>query len=225
MGSGGPARGPARGPAQLLQLYHQIDGLTALGWRAPRCRRWQAETLNCLRTTLGFHPAVVQFQGLRFRAGPVTATPEDLAGIADERHDERLRADLTEARRLLRSALAGLGVDADAPAPAVAGGAAADPPAGTTTTAPPPALATTPPPATTPADPRAIVAAARTDAALTADQRAAVERAAERLQSALDARPLVWEAVAAPLRLLLGYGAAVGRTAVGYVAARLPVPR
>lgn len=213
MGSGGPARGPA----QLLQLYHQIDGLTALGWRAPRCRRWQAETLNCLRTTLGFHPAVVQFQGLRFRAGPVTATPEDLAGIADERHDERLRADLTEARRLLRSALAGLGVDADAPAPAVAGGAVADPPAGTTTTAPPPAP--------TPANPRAIVAAARTDAALTADQRAAVERAAERLQSALDARPLVWEAVAAPLRLLLGYGAAVGRTAVGYVAARLPVPR
>ena len=212
-----------RGPAQLLQLYRQIDGLTALGWRAPRCRRWQAETLNCLRTTLGFHPAVVQFQGLRFRAGPVTATPEDLGGIADERHDERLRADLAEARRLLRSALAGLGVDADAPA--VAGGASADPPAGTASTTPPPAVATTPPAAPTPADARAIASAARTDAALSADQRAAVERAAERLQNALDARPLAWEAVAAPLRLLLGYGAAVGRTAVGYVAARLPVPR
>jgi hypothetical protein len=191
---------PAAGAAQLLHLYRQIDELASLGWRAPRCRRWQAETLSALRATLGFHPAVVQFQGLRFRAGPVTASPDDLASIPDARHDERLHADLQEARRLLRKALADLGVDADA-APAAAPAAAAAP-------APPSA--------------GAIVAAAEGDVALSAADRAAVAQEADRLARACAAQPADWGAVAAPLGQLLHYGPAVGRAAVALVAARLP---
>jgi hypothetical protein len=56
---------------------------------------------------LGFHPAVVEFAGLRFRAGPVSASSgEDLGRIPDAEHTARMRQDLTEAKKLLRRALA-----------------------------------------------------------------------------------------------------------------------
>lgn len=105
---------PAPGAARLLALYIQADELRTLGWRTPKCRRWQAETLDCLRRTLGFHPVVVQFQGLRFRAGPVTGTMDELTDIPEAQHDRRFHADLADARRLLRAALSNLGVTADA---------------------------------------------------------------------------------------------------------------
>lgn len=113
--------------AELLARYREIDALQGVSRRSPEFRRWQASTAELLRKALGFHPAVVQFQGLRFRAGPVgTATEEELAAIPSAEHDRRMHQDLTEAKRLLRSALAGLGVDVDAvPAAAPLGAAAA----------------------------------------------------------------------------------------------------
>lgn len=109
---------------ELLARYREIDGLLAGSRRSPEFRRWQASTAELLRKALGFHPAVVQFQGLRFRAGPVgAAAPEELAAIPAAEHDRRMHQDLGEAKRLLRGALAALGVDPDAPEPGAAPGA------------------------------------------------------------------------------------------------------
>ena len=109
--------------ADLLTRYREIDGLLGGSRRSPEFRRWQASTAELLRKALGFHPAVVQFQGLRFRAGPVgAATPEELAAISDAEHDRRMHQDLGEAKRLLRGALGTLGLDPDAPEPGAAPG-------------------------------------------------------------------------------------------------------
>jgi hypothetical protein len=108
---------------ELLARYREIDRLMAGSRRSAEFRYWQASAAELLRKLLGFHPAVVEFQGLRFRAGPVgAATAEELAAIPAEQHDARMRGDLAEAKRLLRRALTQLGLDPDAapepPAPA-----------------------------------------------------------------------------------------------------------
>lgn len=110
---------------ELLARYREIDGLMDGGWASAGFRRWQAATLDALRKTLGFHPTVVEFQGLRFRAGPVNLVSRaELGNIPAADHDSRMRQDLGEAKRLLKRALEALHVDADA---AVAAGPPADP--------------------------------------------------------------------------------------------------
>ncbi len=100
---------------ELLARYREIDQLMGVTWASPEFRRWQAATADAMRKTLGFHPSVVEFAGLRFRAGPVNVVSRDeLGAIPAEQHDARMRQDLAEAKRLLRRALGGLGVDADA---------------------------------------------------------------------------------------------------------------
>lgn len=106
---------------ELVARYREIDGLLGASRRSHEFRHWQASTVELLRKVLGFHPAVVQFQGLRFRAGPVAAaTAEELQAIPVAEHDARMRQDLAEAKRLLRRALAELHIDADAAAAPVA---------------------------------------------------------------------------------------------------------
>lgn len=103
----------------LVARYREIDTLLGSAWGSPEFRRWHAATTDALRRALGFHPAVVEFQGLRFRAGTVqVAAAEDVAGIPAAAHTARMRADLVEAKKLLGRALAALGVDVAAlPAP------------------------------------------------------------------------------------------------------------
>ena len=110
---------------ELLARYREIDTLMGGGWASPGFRRWQASTLDALRKALGFHPTVVEFQGLRFRAGPVNLVSRaELGNIPAADHDSRMRQDLGEAKRLLKRALEALHVDADA---AVAAGPPVDP--------------------------------------------------------------------------------------------------
>ncbi len=105
---------PSARVAELRTRYQEIDQLLGLQWRSPEVRRWQAAVADALRGALGFHPAVVEFAGLRFRAGPVSASSgEDLGRIPDAEHTARMRQDLTEAKKLLRRALATLHVDVD----------------------------------------------------------------------------------------------------------------
>ena len=109
----------------LLARYREIDTLMGGGWASPEFRRWQAATLDALRKALGFHPTVVEFQGLRFRAGPVNLVSRaELGNIPAADHDSRMRQDLGEAKRLLKRALGALHVDAET---AVAQGPPADP--------------------------------------------------------------------------------------------------
>jgi len=113
-GSGG---GTVPSPREeLAARYREIDGLMAGSRQTSEFRHWQAITAELMRKTLGFHPAVVEFQGLRFRAGPVhLVTADEIAGIPQVQHDARMRQDLAEAKRLLRRALAELKIDVDAP--------------------------------------------------------------------------------------------------------------
>lgn len=114
----------ARGD-ELLARYREIDQLMDAGWASAEFRRWQAGTSDALRKALGFHPTVVEFAGLRFRAGPVNVVSRaELGSIPAAEHDARMRQDLAEAKRLLRRALSALNVDVDA---AVLTGPPADP--------------------------------------------------------------------------------------------------
>lgn len=100
---------------ELLARYREIDELMGGSRASSEFRRWQASTAELLRKTLGFHPAVVEFQGLRFRAGPVhAASADEIAAFPAAEHDRRMRQDLAEAKRLLRRALVQLHVDVDA---------------------------------------------------------------------------------------------------------------
>ena len=99
----------------LVARYREIDQLMGTGWASVEFRRWQAGTSDALRKALGFHSTVVEFAGLRFRAGPVNVVSRaELGGIPAAEHDARMHQDLAEAKRLLRRALSALNVDADA---------------------------------------------------------------------------------------------------------------
>jgi len=175
----------------LTARYQEIDHLMGSHWRSPEFRRWQAATTDALRKALGFHPTVVEFAGLRFRAGTVqvTAAEDVSAAIPAEEHAARMRQDLVEAKKLLRRALAAQGVDVDAL----------------------PALGTDV------GDP--VAAAAAADPALAAERRAEASEAGRRLGAALAAA--AWAPAARALQDLLGYGPTVGKAAVEAMAARM----
>lgn len=96
----------------LIARWREIDGLMGAEWDTPAFRHWQAATAEALRQALGFHPLVVEFGGLRFRAGPVSQVASDeLTDVPAAEHAARVRRDLAEARGLLARALRQLGVD------------------------------------------------------------------------------------------------------------------
>jgi hypothetical protein len=183
----------SRAAEELLARYREIDRLMGMHWDAPEVRRWQAATADALRRVLGFHPTVVEFQGLRFRAGPVhAAAREELAGIPAEAHDARLRQDLAEAKRLLQRALLAAGLDPEAPPPEAA--EAGEDPVG---------------------------AAVRSQVGLSEEARARAAEAAAQLRAALQAERPEWATVRPALRALLEVGLPVARAALAAVAARL----
>lgn len=178
---------------ELLARYREIDRLMGTGWASVEFRRWQAATMDALRKALGFHPTVVQFQGLRFRSGPVNVVSRaELGSIAAADHDLRMRQDLTEAKGLLRRALVALKVDMDAADVAGASGPPADP----------------------------LDEAIRRAGLEVADLDRTLDAAA-RLRKALRAAQPAWAEVGPTLKALLDSGLPAARLALGEVGRRL----
>ncbi len=181
---------------ELMARFREIEVLMSARWGSPEFRRWQAATSDGLRKALGFHPTVIEFAGLRFRAGPVHESGlDEVAGISVEAHTIRMRQDLADARKLLRRALTELGVEAEV-------------------------LSASPV-----ADVDPVAAAAAGDPALDDGRRAAAVHAARRLAEACTAPAVAWAPAAEALRELLTFGPVVGKAAVRAMATRLPLLR